>query len=140
MPAFQSRHVVVIAALVVAAGAVAIAFPDLTGSPEPTPPAATATPAPRGATVADAARAALDRGNTEFRAGRFDAALAAYRDAAKADTASAAPHFGILMAAGKLGDSTLARSARAEIARRVDTAAVPGDSAMQAAHPVASPH
>ena len=140
MPAFQSRHLVIVAAVVVALGAVAIAFPNLTGDPAPAPSASTAAPPPSGTPVTEAARVALDRGNTAYRAGKYDEALSAYREAAKADTASAAPYFGVLMAAGKLGDSTLAASARAEIAKRVDTATVGGDSAMRAAHPVVNPH
>lgn len=141
MPAFQSRHLVIVAAAVVALGAVAIAFPNLTGRDEAAPPpSAAAAPAARGSGVSEAARVALDRGNTAYRAGKYQDALAAYREAAKADSASAAPHFGVLMAAGKIGDSTLAASARAEIAKRVDTASVAGDSAMRAAHPVVNPH
>lgn len=137
----QPRHLIVVAAVVVAVGAIAIAFPDLTGGADDAPPpAAAAASAPRGTPVTEGARLALDRGNTAYRAGQYDVALAAYREAAQADSASAAPHFGILMAAGKLGDSTVAARARAEIAKRVDTTSVPGDSAMTAAHPIANPH
>jgi hypothetical protein len=57
------------------------------------------------------ARDALARGNDAFRAARYAAALTDYRAASREAPQSAAPYFGILMAAQKLGDKTLADSA-----------------------------
>ena len=78
--------------LVVLAAAVAAAA-ACSRAPEPKRPAgdsaasatAAAAAAPQGA-LTDAARASLDSGNTAYRAGRYDAALAHYRGAARAWT------------------------------------------------------
>jgi len=80
------------------------------------------------------ARSALDSGNAEYRAGRYDAALAAYRTASKAAPDNAAPYFGIYMVAKKLGNVPLADSATAAIASRNGANLMLSDSAMKALH------
>jgi hypothetical protein len=62
-------------------------------------------------TLPPAARTALDRGNAEFRAKKYQAALESYREAARAASGNATPYFGIYMAAQKLGQTSLADSA-----------------------------
>ena len=62
-------------------------------------------------TLPPAARTALDRGNAEFRAKKYDTALESYREAARAASGNAAPYYGIYMAAQKLGKTSLADSA-----------------------------
>ena len=84
--------------------------------------------------LSDAAKAALDQGNTEYRAGRYEQALAAYRNAAKAAPDNSAPYFGIYMAAKKLGNASLADSASGEIASRTGANPMLSDSAMRAIH------
>jgi hypothetical protein len=82
-----------------------------------------------------AARAALDTANAEFRDGRFTTALDEYRRAAKLAPQSAAPFFGIYMAARKLGRSALADSATREIAARSSPSTpMLSDSAMRRLH------
>jgi hypothetical protein len=61
------------------------------------------------------AQAALSAGNDAYRAGRFDDALAEYNKAAVAAPTSAAPYYGVLMAAQKVGNKPLADSASAMI-------------------------
>lgn len=81
-------------------------------------------PAAAGDSVAaGAARPALTSGNAAFRAGRYAEALRHYRTAAGMEPASAAPHYGILLAARKLEDAPLADSALAAIRRLTDTTA-----------------
>lgn len=87
----------------------------------------------RAALSADAA-AALDRGNAEFRAGRYDAALASYRAAAVRAPAHAAPHYGIFMVARSTKNAALADSAMAAIRARTPQASSLGDSALAAVH------
>jgi tetratricopeptide (TPR) repeat protein len=84
--------------------------------------------------LSDAAKAALDKGNLEYRAGRYDAALAAYREAEKAAPDNSAPFFGIYMAAKKLGNTSLADSASSVIASKTGANPMLGDSAMRAIH------
>lgn len=73
------------------------------------------------------ARTRLSQGNVAFRAKRYPEALGFYREAAAAAPRSAAPLWGIQMAARALGDSALADSAVAAIrARSPDPRAVPG--------------
>ncbi|HSQ29979.1 MAG TPA: hypothetical protein VLN49_09025 [Gemmatimonadaceae bacterium] len=81
-----------------------------------------------------AARSALDQGNAEYRAGKFDAALASYRAAAKAAPSEAAPYFGVLMVAQKLGNKPLADSASRAIAERNGDRQMLTDSSMRALH------
>lgn len=97
-------------------------------------PSAPAPPVERPATMpvpgsdsvaVGAARPALARGNAAFRAGRYAEALGHYRTAAGMEPASAAPQFGILMAARKLDDAPLADSALAAIQALTDTTAPP---------------
>jgi hypothetical protein len=85
--------------------------------------------------LAPAARAALDSGNVAFRAGKYDAALAQYRIAAKAEKTSAAPFFGIYMVAQKLGNKPLADSVMTVIKERASgTATLLTDTAMAKMH------
>jgi hypothetical protein len=86
-------------------------------TPAPAPPQ-TATLV-RDSSLGTAARSALDRGNAEFRAGRYEVALTHYRSAVAASPGAAAPYFGMYMAAKKLGNAALADSAQAEVARRM---------------------
>jgi hypothetical protein len=62
-----------------------------------------------------AARVALDSGNLEFRAGRYDAALVQYRRAANVLPEDSAPLYGIYMVAKKVGNAPLADSVSAKI-------------------------
>jgi hypothetical protein len=82
----------------------------------------------------EAARVALDKGNAEFRARKFEAALVEYRAAAKAAPTSSAPYFGIYMAAQKLNNTALADSASKAIAARPDATPMLGDSALRSVH------
>ena len=61
------------------------------------------------------AQAALAAGNDAYRAGRFDDALTEYNKAAVEAPTSAAPYYGVLMAAQKMGNKALADSASAMI-------------------------
>jgi hypothetical protein len=81
-----------------------------------------------------AARGALDQGNQRFRAGQYEAALASYREAAKAAPSEAAPYFGVLMVAQKLGNKALADSASKAIAARDGDQQMLTDSSMRALH------
>ena len=84
--------------------------------------------------LSPAARTALDRGNEEFRAKKYDAALELYREAARAASGNAAPYFGIYMAAQKLGKTSLADSASMLIQVLSGTGAGLSDSTMQKVH------
>jgi tetratricopeptide (TPR) repeat protein len=91
------------------------------------------------------ARASLDEGNAEFRAGRYDAALAAYRKATEQAPDNAAGYYGIYMVAEKLKRPALGDSAMRKVNSLVgkgqaDSALT--DSAMRRIHEpgVASPH
>ncbi len=86
-------------------------------------------------TMSVEARAALDSGNAQYRAGKFDEALKNYRKASDLAPLNAAPFFGIYMAAEKLGNKPLADSASAEIKRRESTSTqMLTDSALQEMH------
>ncbi len=81
-----------------------------------------------------AAIAALDEGNTAYRAKQFDAAIDAYRKATAAAPDHAAPWFGLYMAANEVGNAALADSAMVRVK------ALSADSATLNAHvEVASP-
>ena len=97
-------------------------------------PSAAAQSNPARDALSDAARAALDKGNAEYRAGRYELALAAYRDAAKAAPGNSAPFFGIFMAAQKLHNAKLADSASREIAAIAGANPMLSDSAMRNIH------
>jgi Flp pilus assembly protein TadD len=99
--------------------------------------AAAPAPSPRDA-LSDEAKAALDQGNLEYRAGRFEQALAAYRKAAKAAPDNSAPFFGIFMAAKKLGNKSLADSASSQIASLAGSNPMLSDSSMRAIHATAT--
>ncbi len=85
-------------------------------------------------TVPPAVRAALDRGNAEFRAAKYDAALTSYREAARAAPGDPAPYFGIYMAAQKLGKTALADSASKLIQVLSDRGSGLSDSSMRKMH------
>jgi hypothetical protein len=91
------------------------------------------TPGSRAALAPDAA-AALDRANAAFRAGRYDAALAAYRAAATRAPDHAAPYYGVYMVARATRNAALADSAMAAIRARTPSDGSLGDSAMAAVH------
>ena len=99
---------------------------------------AQAQPAAATQTVADplpaSARSALDQGNANYRAGKFQEALDSYRAAAKAAPTEAAPYFGVLMVAQKLGNKPLADSASRAIAERNGDRQMLTDSSMRALH------
>jgi hypothetical protein len=113
-------------------------------APEPpkTPLAQSSIAAPDSSAPAPlplAARTALDSGNAEFRAKRYETALAHYRAAAKALPADdATAYYGIYMAAKKLGNNKLADSAQAVVKKRsATTAPMLTDSALSAVHAAA---
>lgn len=138
----RARRLAIIAAAAGVALALVFGVPRLRG-PSPAAdgqPAAGRQAFGTAAAPAGSARSDLDRGNAEFRAGRYDVALAHYRAAAREAPTSAAPYFGVYMAARKVGNTQLADSAQAEIAKRIDTSSVPRDSATRASHPTVSPH
>jgi len=83
---------------------------------------------PQPGTLPAAAKAALDSGNAQYRAGKYEGALASYRAAAKAAPTEAAPWFGIYMAASKLGRAKEAAEAQAKINE------LSGDSSALAPH------
>ena len=95
------------------------AAPAAQQAPDPLPPSA---------------RGALDKGNQAFRAGKYDVALAAYREAASAAPSEAAPYFGVLMVAQKLGNKALADSASRAIAARNGDQQMLTDSSMRSLH------
>ncbi|HEU4988749.1 MAG: hypothetical protein KGL93_09605 [Gemmatimonadota bacterium] len=86
-------------------------------------------------TMSADARAALDSGNAQYKAGKYDAALTSYRKASTLAPLNAAPFFGIYMAAEKLGMKALADSASQEIKRRENPSTeMLTDSALQNLH------
>ncbi|MDE3054575.1 MAG: hypothetical protein KGL38_03650 [Gemmatimonadota bacterium] len=86
-------------------------------------------------TMSPAARAALDSGNTLYRAGKYADALKAYQDASAQAPLNAAPYFGVYMAAGKLGNKKLADSALAEYGKRSGTSPEAlNDSTLKSVH------
>lgn len=89
--------------------------------------------APR-STLPPAARAALDSGNVAFRAKQYDVALTYYRAAVDAAPGSAAPFFGIYMAARATGNAALADSAMKQVKAHSPANAGMTDSAMKALH------
>ena len=81
------------------------------------------------------AKAALDSGNTLYRAGNYEAALAQYGLATELAPANAAPYYGVYMAADKLGKKRLADSAMAAFSARASNGQeVFNDSLMKKAH------
>ena len=97
-----------------------------------------ATASTAGSPVRDALppeeRAALDLGNTRYRAGNYADALTAYRKAAAAAPNDAAPYFGIYMTAKKVGNTALADSANTAIAARNGASLMLSDSSMKELH------
>ncbi|HEX8723973.1 MAG TPA: tetratricopeptide repeat protein [Gemmatimonadaceae bacterium] len=86
-------------------------------------------------TMSPDARAALDSGNAQYRAGKYADALKSYRKSSELAPLNAAPFFGIYMAAEKLGNKALADSASAQIKRREGpTTEMLTDSALQEMH------
>lgn len=140
------RSVTLILAAAVAVGAVSFAYSSfrLRASADlPVVPGSLATVANAQAPVRSAlgsvARAALDRGNAAYREGRFDVALAEYRAAASAAPKSAAPYFGVRLAALKLGKSALADSAKVAILARVDSTTFDHEGALRTPRPRGHP-
>jgi hypothetical protein len=82
-----------------------------------------------------AARAALDSGNTAYRAKDFALALRHYREAARAAPAHASPWFGIFMVAQATQNTALADSARREVEKRTVDAPGVADSTLRSTHP-----
>lgn len=80
------------------------------------------------------ARLALDSGNAQLRAKRYDAALASYRIAAVEAPDHVAPEFGVYMAAKRMGNNVLADSALRIINARTGGSGAWTDSAMRRAH------
>lgn len=80
------------------------------------------------------ARAALDSGNAQLRAKRYDAALASYRAAVKEAPGHIAPEFGVYMVAKRQGNNLLADSALRIINAHSGGSGTWTDSAMQSAH------
>jgi Flp pilus assembly protein TadD len=102
----------------------------------PKTPLGQATPAAAvESSLPPAARSALDRGNAEYRAGRYESALGAYREASRAAPGDASPFFGIYMAAQKLGKQGLADSA-SKLIQVLSAADAPvlSDSSMRKLH------
>lgn len=80
------------------------------------------------------ARVALDSGNAQLRAKRYDAALASYRLAVTEAPGHVAPEFGVYMAAKRLGNTALADSALRIINAHTGGSPAWTDSAMRRAH------
>ncbi|MDB4910281.1 MAG: hypothetical protein JWO39_1104 [Gemmatimonadetes bacterium] len=97
-----------------------------------TAPGEAAQPAP--SPLPPLARAALDSGNAQLRAKRYDAALTSYRTAVKEAPGHIAPEFGIYMTARRQGNTALADSALRIINAHTGGAAAWTDSAMRRAH------
>jgi hypothetical protein len=92
------------------------------------PSAPTAPPLP------PRARVALDSGNAQLRAKRYDAALASYRLAVTEAPGHVAPEFGVYMAAKRMGNTALADSALRIINAHTGGSPAWTDSAMRRAH------
>jgi hypothetical protein len=80
------------------------------------------------------ARMALDSGNAQLRAKRYDAALASYRRAVTEAPGHVAPEFGVYMAAKRMGNAALADSALRIISAHTGGSPTWTDSAMRRAH------
>ena len=80
------------------------------------------------------ARVALDSGNAQLRAKRYDAALASYRVAVTEAPGHVAPEFGVYMAAKRMGNGALADSALRIINAHTGNSPAWTDSAMRSAH------
>jgi hypothetical protein len=80
------------------------------------------------------ARVALDSGNAQLRAKRYDAALASYRTAVTEAPGHIAPEFGVYMAAKRMGNAALADSALRIINAHTGGSPAWTDSAMRRAH------
>ena len=85
------------------------------------------------------ARLALDSGNAQLRAKRYDAALASYRVAVTEAPGHVAPEFGVYMAAKRMGNGALADSARRIIDAHTGNSPDWTDSAMRSAHGAQAP-
>lgn len=86
---------------------------------EPKTPIGTAQgAAPQRDQMPPAARAALDSGNVLMRGGDAKGAVTQYVAAANADPDNAAPWYGVMMAAQRIGDTKLADSAAAMVRKK----------------------
>jgi hypothetical protein len=130
----------VVVLLVVELVTVGTGRPDGGAGPDTAPARAPAAAAPATPPLAPEMRAALDSANAEYRAGRYQTALALYRRVAAAAPGDAAPYFGIYMAATKLGNRAVADSALQVIRQNTSTGGeVLSDSALRALHQGALP-
>jgi hypothetical protein len=98
--------------------------------------ATTAAPgtAPGSTPLPPRARIALDSGNAQLRAKRYDDALASYRVAVKEAPGHVAPEFGVYMVAKRQGNNVLADSALRIINAHTGGSPAWTDSAMRSAH------
>jgi tetratricopeptide (TPR) repeat protein len=85
-------------------------------------------------TIPIGARTALDDGNTFYRGGQYEAALASYEQAVGAAPGEAAPWYGVYMAATALGNKTLADSALRQINALGQVDGALSDSTMRDMH------
>ena len=95
--------------------------------------AAPSTP-PGSSPLPPRARIALDSGNAQLRAKRYDDALASYRVAVKEAPGHVAPEFGVYMVAKRQGNNVLADSALRIINAHTGGSPAWTDSAMRSAH------
>lgn len=118
-----------------ALGALAVTLAACGKAPEPPKtPLAMAPDAPAGVPdLSAAARASLDSGNALLRGGDATGALVRYRAAAAAAPGNATPWYGVMMAAQRLQDASLADSARRMVARLSGNPEL-SDSGLQALH------
>jgi predicted Zn-dependent protease len=88
---------------------------------------------PAGEALPPSARSAIDSGNVLLRAGDPANAVVQYRLATTADPQNAAPWYGVMMAAQRLGNAALADSASKMVAKLSGTPALT-DTAMAKMH------
>lgn len=121
-----------LAALLLAAP---VAFAACTAKEEApkTPIAAAQGGTPQRDNMPAAARIALDSGNVLLRAGDAKGAVTQYVAAATADPDNAAPWYGVMMAAQRVGDTKLADSAAAMVRKKSGNPQLT-DSGMQKMH------
>lgn len=105
----------------------------LAAGPRPGGEPGDASAAAAGAPLSPAARASLDSGNVLLRGGDATGALARYRAAAAATPDNATPWYGVLMAAQRLGNASLADTARRKVAQLSGNPDL-ADSGLQAIH------
>jgi hypothetical protein len=113
---------------------VPVALAACSAKEEPKTPIATAQGgSPQRDNMPAGARSALDSGNALLRAGDAKGAVAQYVAAANADPDNAAPWYGVMMAAQRVGDTKLADSAAAMVRKKSGNPQLT-DSSMQKMH------